>query len=298
MPLSFLLKKYKKINKSTYENNCENSVNIKKSQRVAFAFFGIARSLNYTIDSIKNNVFSVLKENSIDYDVYFHTYKLSNYENIRANEKNNNVDNDQYKLLNPDFIKIDNQDEIKRQLKLHLYRSHPDPWNTNYNSVDNFILAQYSKLQVTEMIENSNSNYDYIIFIRPDCYYIEKLNIQYLQYINNNTICTPNFHLFGKYKFNDRFAITNINTYKVYGNIFEDLLTISKNQPLHSETIIAEILLNHKINIKKIFFAFSRVRFNGIHADRLYLIKGIYYVIENPIPNNLTRQKKNLKLKF
>jgi len=64
----------------------------------------------------------------------------------RTNENENNVDNLEYKLLKPNYIQIDDQNKIKKEINTFLYRTHPDPWNTNYNSVDNFILAQYSKI--------------------------------------------------------------------------------------------------------------------------------------------------------
>ena len=50
------------------------------------------------------------------------------------------------------------------------------------------------------MIENVEDNYDYILFVRPDCLYINKLDLRYLNLINYNTILMPDFHLFGKFK--------------------------------------------------------------------------------------------------
>ena len=115
------------------------------------------------------------------------------------------------------------------------------------------------------MIKKKIKNYDYVLYIRPDCFYIQKFNVNYFNLIKNkNNIIIPNFHLFGTYKINDRFAITNKKTYKIYGKIFKELLDLSKKQSLHSETIIGIILKNNKINIKKINFLFCRIRFNGI----------------------------------
>ena len=238
--------------------------------RIAFAFFGITRSLKYTIDSIKKNFFDILKKNNIDYDIYTHTYYLTNYKNKRTREKVNDdmINNDEYKLLNANYIQIDKQETIKQKLDLHSYRTHKDPWCTNYNSVDNFILGCYSKYRVTGMIEETKINYDYVIFIRPDCNYLNKLNLKYFSYVINNNIAMPNFHCFGKYKINDRFAITNMNSYKIYGYVFEKLLEMSKIQPLHSETILGEILNINNIKVIKIKFNFSRVRFNGYHQDK------------------------------
>ena len=65
--------------------------------------------------------------------------------------------------------------EISKKLNLTRYRRHPDPWGTNYNSVDNFILAMYSKSKVTRMIKRSKIDFDYIVFLRPDVRYLDDL---------------------------------------------------------------------------------------------------------------------------
>jgi hypothetical protein len=239
--------------------------------RVCLAFFGITRSLKYTIDSINKNIFDIFINNNIEYDVFVHTYKLQNYTNVRTRENKKDVDNNEYKLLKPDYVEIDDQNMIKNQINMKLYRTQKDPWKSKYNSVDNFILAQYSKYKIVKMIENSQITYDYILYVRPDCLYLKKININYLFYVNNDTICIPNFHLYSKYKINDRFCIANMNTYKIYGSIFPQLLELSKKHSLHSEKIIGMILKNNKIKLKKIPFLFSRVRCNGYIVDKFKL---------------------------
>jgi hypothetical protein len=236
--------------------------------KIALCFFGITRSLTYTIDSINQNILNIFKINNIKYDIFIHTYKLSHYINKRTKENFKNVDNNEYKLLNANFIEIDDQDDIKKKINVIQYRTHKDPWNTGYNSVDNFILSAYSKSRLVDMIEKTKYKYDYILYLRPDCLYIDKFNIDFFKKINDNTICIPNFHLSVKYNFNDRFCITNMKTYKLYGNIFKSLLDLSKKQCLHSETIIGKIMYNHKINIIRIKFNFARVRMNNIIENK------------------------------
>ena len=201
----------------------------------------------------------------------FHAIKLRNsYKNIRTGETyvdNTMIDNDEYKLLNPKYYKIDNQDDIKKKLDLPKYRTHGDPWNTNFNSLDNYILGSYSRNELTNMIENTKNKYDYILFLRPDCLYLDKFDLNYLNLVNDYSIVIPDFHLYGKYNINDRFAITNSKTYKIYGKIFLNLLEISKKQRLHSETILGYILEINKINAERVKFDFSRIRFNGEKHD-------------------------------
>ena len=235
---------------------------------IAIGFFGITRSLKHTIKSINEKVFDTFKEKNIEYHIFIHTFHLTTYKNIRTGEivNDSDIDNEEYKLLNAHYIEIDNQEEIKQNINMSLYRTHKDPWNTQYNSVDNFILAQYSKLKLTKMIEETKNNYKYILFMRPDCLYLDKFRIEWFDLIDDHSIVIPNFHLDNITKFNDRFSITNLNTYKIYGEVFTQLLELSKKQPLHSEKIIGKIIINNKISMRRVKFNFQRVRFGG-HID-------------------------------
>jgi hypothetical protein len=238
--------------------------------KIAICFFGITRSLKHTIKSINEKIFDIFKINNIEYDIFIHTYNLITYKNIRTGEVINDIDNEEYKLLNANYIEIDDQNSIKEKINLLLYRTHKDPWDTNYNSVDNFILGQYSKLRVVQMIEQTKNNYKYILFMRPDCLYLDNFPIKFFDLINDNTIIIPNFDLFGPFKFNDRFCITNMKTYKIYGEVFKQLLKISEKQPLHSETVIGKIMNDNALKIIRIKFNFSRTRFNGYCVDKFY----------------------------
>ncbi len=235
--------------------------------QVALGFFGITRSLKFTIDSIKHNITDSLNELGYDFKIFLHTYALDSYNNVRTGESTTQMDNDEYKLLNPDYFVIENQDEVKKNLNLEQYRKYPDPWNTQYHSVDNFILAQYSKMKLTKMIKDTKTKFDYIIFLRPDVEYLNKLEESFFKSVSNNRICIPDFDV--KYekswlwKFNDRFAITNYNNYRIYGELFHKLLSISKFMSLHSETVMARYLLNNKVYYKHIMFRFRRIRING-----------------------------------
>ena len=232
--------------------------------KVALAFFGITRSLKYTIHSIDAIFMNFFKKNNISYTIFLHTYSLSNYQNTRTEENLPNVDNNEYKLLNPDYIEIDNQDKIKNNICIEQYRTFPDAWNiADYNTTDNFLLAQYSKSRVTQMITNTNIEFDNILFIRPDCLYIRHLDLVYLQNADDISIVIPNFHLDGPFKFNDRFCITNYKTYKLYGDVFKYMLDISKKQSLHSETVLGQLMDSFKLKIIRVPFIFKRIRCNG-----------------------------------
>ena len=127
--------------------------------------------------------------------------------------------------------------------------------------VDNFICAMYSRQQLTNLIKESGEEFDYIIFLRPDVKYHKKFDLTYFNYVDSNTICVPDFHLYDN--INDRFCIATMPNGLKYGSIFKYMLPYSKQKKLHSETFhgycIREIM---KIALN-ISFCFSRVRANG-----------------------------------
>ena len=242
--------------------------------KVAVGFFGITRSLKFTLNSIFKNVIRPLEELGYDYKIFLHTYELNNYKNIRTNENYTNIDNEEYKLLNPDYFEIEKQDLVLENINPEKYRTHKDPWNTNYNSVDNFLLGQYSKMKLTNIIEKSQINFDYIMFLRPDVEYLNPLEHSFFKNVINKTISIPRFGIYAHAKphFNDRFAITNQDTYKIYGKVFDELFEISKKQALHSETVLTKYLTQNNVKYEYIQFVFKRIRIDGsadVHDKKL-----------------------------
>ena len=119
------------------------------------------------------------------------------------------------------------------------------------------------------MINENIKEYDYVLFMRPDCLYLHKLQSNFFKLVSDTSIVIPSFGSHGKYMINDRFAITNPKNYKIYGEVYTQLLEISKNQCLHSETILGIILKKkNSLSIQKVKFNFSRVRFDGRICDK------------------------------
>lgn len=122
---------------------------------IAIIFWGLSRSLKYTHRSIIKNIYRKLKENNINFDVYFHTYKFNNlYNNTRSRENYIKLNFEEYSLLKPDFFIYDNIKNISEEIDFNEYKSNEDPWKDNYKSMENFILALYSKKKVTEFMKN------------------------------------------------------------------------------------------------------------------------------------------------
>jgi hypothetical protein len=221
--------------------------------RIALGFWGLTRSLkDHTIESIRKNVFDVLSEGGVEYDVFIHTYEKGEGDVVAD-----------CKLLEPMRCEIHRHDDVVPIIDFPKYRSRPDPWGGSYGFVDNFLLAMWSKSRLTKLIASSGVQYDRVVFIRPDCLYLTPLRPVFLAAARDGVICIPDFERCGKHKMNDRFAICTWRDFRTYGDIFRFIYAISKAVPSHSETIVGSVMQGSGLSIIPIPFYFNRIRSNG-----------------------------------
>lgn len=246
--------------------------------KVAILFWGITRSLKFTIKNIEKNLFNVLYKNDFEIHKFIHTFIMDNptYSNMRAKEYGIKLDFEEYKLLNTEHVEIENQDKIAKKIGLEKYRTMGNPWKRkDFQTLDNFILASYSKYRVSKMMEKSKINFDYVIYMRPDVLCLNKFPIKSLKLLDKhtNSCLIPNFELYGKWNINDRMYISKMNNYQYFGKYFKYMLNDSANMQLHSETYIGYNLNKNGITVHYIDFYFNRVRANGYMVND-YFLKG------------------------
>ena len=249
---------------------------------IALAFWGLTRSTFYTFESIRKHIFSQLPPHF----VFVHTYSSNEpYLNERANESSSSIAPD-YEHLQPYRVEIDDVDETKLLLDLPRYHSQPDPWKTNYATVDNFVLAMYSKQRVTEMVAKSGITFSSVIFLRPDVRYLTSIK-SFLHLVSPNTWVIPSFHNYNG--FNDRFCIASPTNYRAYGCVLALLLPYSKRKPLHSETFYAEWAKTLRIELVRIPFFFQRVRMSGETDPKdLFMDNAVRHISAQPAhPQNV-----------
>lgn len=246
-------------------------------KKVAFCFWGLLRNLKTTLSSIQQKLFQVFQTDGWEIKIFLHTFLYQEpYTNYWSGEQNIILDNDEYKLLNADYIKIEYHQNVVENINFMEYRTQGNPWkdvkNSSFQMLDNYILGSYSKMQVTKLLKTCIDEETFIpniiIYCRPDVLIYNNFPIECIFDVLNNkkAICIPAFECYGKgsIKVNDRFAICNIYNYKVYGNIFKKMKRDSYKMQLHAETYLAHRFQKKKINIKYIKFYFDRVRANGV----------------------------------
>jgi hypothetical protein len=236
--------------------------------RIALCFWGICRSTDKTIETIKNNIFKSLQEHGFEYDIFLHTYTLYKpYTNPRANENQIQLKNTLWKLLNPTQYLIEDQEMVDKHLFTKNYKMRGNPWpeDPTFTTFNNHLRALWSLKQVTELWTNSVNSYDLVIYLRPDVLFKNEIDIEWFSLVNSKTILLPNFQTIENV--NDRFAIGHPIVMKLYGNRFDSAYEYSLYNHLHSEKFLAYILKKHQIKILWIRIKFKRLRANGVVCD-------------------------------
>lgn len=233
---------------------------------IAICFFGLTRSLKFTIDSIEKNIFNVLSSNNIEFTKFIHTYNLNQLTNHRSKEYNCKLDIHEYKLLHCNYEIITDQDEFLKTIDFDKYKKNGDPWNDNFKSLKNLLCQLNSLNLVTGLWKNTNKKFDLIMYVRPDLQYNQLCINDLLTSLNEQCVLTPSFHMFGG--LNDRIAIGPPEYMHIYGSrlLFADSYSTTKK--LHSETFLKYIVTSNNFKHSPTFKLMGkRVRANGMIVD-------------------------------
>ena len=223
-------------------------------KKVAIVFYGLTRNLVNTIDSIKRNLFDVLNENNITFDIFIHTYKIyGQYNSMWRNEKATLYKNeDVTMLLSPKYSISDIQCDIENSINFNDYYSNLGNWTgmsseLTKNLIKTMVIALYSKKQITNILKTCIESYDYVIFIRPELKLISRVDVQIFNKLSDSNIFIPEKDWF--YGCNDRFCIAKSSVALYYGSLYEYLLEYSKKNSIISERFLLHMLKYKNIEI-------------------------------------------------
>lgn len=240
--------------------------------KIAICYFGMTRSTKFVYLSHHQHLFNIFKQNNIEYDIFMHTWKSKNDENIIWEHSCNiRVDYEEYKLLNPTFYKIDNQDDFLNTIKFEnyfneeLYKIHGGDTHYEWRPqlILNHLCGLESQKRVYTMVTETSNFYDYIIFIRPDVEILNDFNIHWLH--SSFDIMIPDTdHNEG---LNDRFAILPFNTSSKYAERIDEIIEFRKNHGrIVSEKFVKFIINKYYNNIRFIHFIMRIKRPNNRYA--------------------------------
>jgi hypothetical protein len=229
--------------------------------KIAIGFFGITRSLKWTLSSIQNQIFIPARKIG-EVRVFAHLFHQDRIVNPRTGE-NNIVDPNEYKLLNCDEIILEKAGDCLSQRNYNLILSHGDAFQDNGKSLANLIHQLHSLEKVGSLI--SSWMPDVVILVRPDLIYHDSffdLIKQHLS-LSDHHISIPGWQLSGG--MNDRFAVCGPKSAEAYSkriNLMHAYMNDS-NKPLHSERLLRYALNKYPAIPIMTKIRASRIRSSG-----------------------------------
>ena len=260
----------KRIISAKHQYLLKNKTNLK----VAVCFFGITRSLNYTVDSIKKNILDPLSSIH-DFQINAHYYDINHVSSSRSNE-NVAVDKNQFRALQHDSLLLEKVKSIDEYCDFELIKNFGDAWDNNFSSLNNLILQLNSLKNVTNMALSKGA--DICVFIRPDLTYYDNFNevlINSIASYNDNRadrVYLPNWQHFGG--LNDRFAIcSGQKAIKAYGKRLDKVIyyCVKTGRALHSERLVKFSLQQDSIPLEFVSLKASRTRADGKVVNESFL---------------------------
>lgn len=236
--------------------------------KVAICYFGLTRSVTKVYQSHHKNIFHILEENSVDYDIYMHTWSLKGKQRVNTNAIDRKIDYDEYQLLHPNYYKIEDQEKFTNHLDFRNYFDQKlwlevgdDPEYGEWPPllILNHLCALESQKRVTEMVIENGSHYDFILYLRPDVEFHKALDIASILALKHQEIAIPDFdHGEG---YNDRFAALTYQTAPLYGMRINQIAEFRKNHGrIVSEKYVKYICEQNNFNVRLLNFYFSIIR--------------------------------------
>ena len=183
--------------------------------KIAVCFFGITRSLAYTIESIEKHTTEPAKELG-EVRVFAHFFNQNRVESNRSKEAAK-LDPFEYRLLHADEVELEPPETCLQAHDYDLLKSYGDTRRDGFQSLRNLVHALHSLDRVTNLALAWHP--DIVIFLRPDLLYHSSLKnvIEEAIVAEEETVFLPDWqHWRGG--FNDRFSVCAGNkAIKAYG---------------------------------------------------------------------------------
>eukprot|EP00667_Euglena_gracilis_P012832 EG_transcript_13189 len=250
----------------------------RRPRHVAVCFFGLTRSLLYTIGNVRSQVLDVLTLNHIKVTVYLHTYNVTILNNTRSKEVGLVTDPNVYVLLNPHRAVMDPPlDWQKLGSVMEQMVRHGDPWGQGepHGSLRNLYAQLVSLERVTQMWQ-SDEDIDVAIYLRSDVWFFTPLNVSDLERAaaaRQPAVWTPNFHTYSG--MNDRFALGNRAGMRIYGMRRRLLEEYVLRRWLHAESFLRFAMLRGNVSTYTTDMLFTRVRSNRYIWEMPVYVDGV-----------------------
>lgn len=236
--------------------------------KIAVCFFGITRSLSFTLPSIESNILRPLSRVATGCGasarIYSHFFAQAKVDNPRSGE-NGAMAPDEHLLLANDWLRLEPPGACLDLWNFEALKDFRDRWSDGFRSLSNLIHQLHSLRQAT--LAALEDGADIVIFLRPDLRYHDSLEAairRALLHPNRDLVQLPDWQSWAG--LNDRFAVVSgTRAVHSYGCRIEQALTFCQDyqRPLHSEELLLYVLDKADIPVRTFSARASRVRLDG-----------------------------------
>ena len=235
--------------------------------RIFLGFFGLTRSLRYTIYSIRAQILMPLVESGVAATRYGHFHLPVTIRNSRSGEFDLPTDPNEVNLLELQHCRVDAQDPGLIAETLEIARSYPDCYNDDYASVRNICFQLRSLNCLWDMMQMEVTEHDWVVFLRPDLLYLDRIDV--LQIVasmakEGTDLAVPTWQDWGG--LNDRFAVATARGARVYATRL-GWLEAAAADGVHAETLLYFAAAVEQLRVSRLPARAVRIRANGHAAE-------------------------------
>lgn len=237
-----------------------------RKPRIAIGFFGITRSLKWTLPSIQENIIQPARQLG-EVRLFAHLYQQTHIANPRSGE-DELLDPEEYRLLKCDEVTLEAPGGCLEEARYDWILSHGDAFHDGGKSLANLIHQLHSLRILGEMIYTWRP--DVVVLARPDLLYhdsfFEVLRKQLT--LPSNALTLPDWQWYGGY--NDRLVICGADSIKSYTN---RISMIPRYLQKMGTPLPAERFLRFSLNENGILPARSNLRARRVRANGYTLLE-------------------------
>ena len=232
-----------------------------RKPRIAIGFFGITRSLKWTLPSIQENIIQPARQLG-EVRLFAHLYQQTHIANPRSGE-DELLDPEEYRLLKCDEVTLEAPGGCLEEARYDWILSHGDAFHDGGKSLANLIHQLHSLQVLGRMVGKWSPNV--VILARPDLQYQDNCKEIIAGHLSLSTdsLTIPDWQWYGGY--NDRFAVGGLRAIQAYLDRVSliPLYVQRTGGPLPAERFLRFSLHEHGILPNRTSLRASRVRANG-----------------------------------
>jgi hypothetical protein len=233
--------------------------------KIAIGFFGVTRSLKWTLPSIRENIIEPARRLG-DVRLFAHFYQQTHITNPRSGE-DAPLDPEEYRLLECDEVRLEEPGHCLAEARYEWILSHGDAFHDGGKSLANLIHQLHSLQAVGRMINAWQP--DLVVLARPDLRYHDNLENALRKQLTRSAryISVPDWQWYGGV--NDRLAIGSTHACHAYANRIDLIPAYLRKTggPLPAERFLRFSLNSHGLIPVATSITASRVRAAGRTED-------------------------------